>query len=162
MIGLTFQELKNTARKGMQLRKVLTSHILADKVKTLVCDRKMEVIPIELHYSDQMKRDLSRIKANSSVLRILPPYYLRYASFIRTQLQKYITASGVNISFVSGSNRSLDQLLRRSKYDVIIVDPLSLARIPEDVQTGNQILPVRLELDLKSLEAARIRAGVIV
>jgi GntR family transcriptional regulator len=162
VIGLTIPELKNAARKGTQLRKALTTHLLSDVFQSSLPGRTIEVIPVELRYSDQMVKELGRIKAHSSVLRVLPPYYLRYARFIRAQLQKWIKAPGVEISFVSGTNRSIEKALKGFKFDYIILDPASLDKIPHEVQKSSHILMVRMKLDPKSLEAARIRAGVII
>jgi DNA-binding transcriptional regulator YhcF (GntR family) len=162
VIGLTIPELKNAARKGTQLRKVLTTHLLSDAFQSLLPGRTIEVSPVELHYSDQMVKELGRIKAHSSVLRVLPPYYLPYARFIRAQLKKWIKAPGVEISFVSETNRSFEKALKGFKYDYIIVNPASPNEIPHEVQKSSHILMVRMQIDPKSLEAARIRAGVII
>jgi hypothetical protein len=95
------------------------------------------------------------------VLRILPPHFLPYADFIRAQMQKWIKASEVEISLVSVADRSFQKLLKGSNYDRIIADVALLDEIPHQLQKKCHILMMRLQLDLKSLEAARIRAGVI-
>ena len=108
-----------------------------------------------------MIQELDRIRPHSSVLRVLPPQFLPYAGFIRAQMQKRIKAPDVEISLVSVADRSFEKLLKGSNYDHIIVDAALLGEIPHEVQKSRHILMVRLQLDLKSLEAARIRAGVI-
>ena len=87
--------------------------------------------------------------------------FLPYADFIRAQMQKWIKARGVEISLVSVADKSFEKLLKGSNYDHIIVDPALLNEIPQEVQKSRHILMVQLQLDQKSLEAARIRAGVI-
>jgi hypothetical protein len=109
-----------------------------------------------------MIKELSQIRSNSSVLRVLPPDFLPYARFIRAQLQKRIKASGVEISFVSVADRPFEKLLKGSMHDHIIIDPTLVSEIPQKVRKGRHILVLRMQLDPKSLEAARIRAGVIV
>jgi hypothetical protein len=59
------------------------------------------------------------------------------------------------------ADKSFEKLLKSSNYDHIIVDPALIDNIPPEVQKSRHILMVRLQLDLKSLETARIRAGVI-
>jgi DNA-binding transcriptional regulator YhcF (GntR family) len=162
VIGLTTLELKSAARKGTQPRKALTSHLIHDFVQSSLPGRKIEVIPVEVRYSDQMIKELDRIRPHSSVLRVLPPHFLPYAGFIRAQLQKRIKAPDVGISLVSVADRSFEMLLKGSKYDFIIVDPTLLSEIPHEVQKSCKILMVQMQLDQKSLEAVRIRAGVIV
>jgi hypothetical protein len=161
VIGLTTLELESAAHKRTQLRKALTSHLMRDPVQSSIPGRKIEVIPVEVRYSDQMIKELERIGPNASVLRILPPHYLPQADFIRAQLQKWIKAPGVEISFVSVADKSFEKLLKASKYDYVIVDPNLLGKIPQEVQKGRHVLMLRLQLDLESIEAARIRAGVI-
>jgi DNA-binding transcriptional regulator YhcF (GntR family) len=162
VVGLTLRELKSAARKGTQLRKVLTNHLLRDLVQSSLPGKKIEVIAVEARYSDQMIKELSQIRSNSSVLRVLPPDFLPYARFIRAQLQKRIKASGVEISFVSVADRPFEKLLKGSMHDHIIIDPTLVSEIPQKVRKGRHILVLRMQLDPKSLEAARIRAGVIV
>jgi DNA-binding transcriptional regulator YhcF (GntR family) len=162
VIGLTVLELESAARKGTQLRKALTNHLIRDIVQSSLPGRKIEVIPVEVRYSDEMIAELERIRPHSSVLRVLPPQFLPYAGFIRAQLQKRIKAPGVEISLVSAADTSFEKLLKGSNYDHIIVDPTLLSEIPHEVQKSRRILMVQLQLDQKSLEAARIRAGVIV
>ncbi len=160
--GLTILELKRAARKGTQLRKALTSHLLRDFVQSSISGRKIEVIPVEVRYSDQMIKVLDRIKSHSSVLRVLPPHFMPYAGFIRAQLQTRIKSPDVEISLISVADRSLEKLLKGSRYDFIILDPTLLSEIPHEVQKSRHILMVQMQLDQKSLEAARIRAGVII
>jgi DNA-binding transcriptional regulator YhcF (GntR family) len=162
VIGLTIRELKSAARKGTQLRKVLTNHLMRDEVQSLLPGRTIDVIPVEVRYSDKMIKELERIRSHSSVLRILAPNFLPYARFIRAQLQKRIKAPGIEISIISVAGRSFKKVLNGSKYDHIIVDPTLLSKIPPEVQKNRRILAVQLQFDPKSLEAARIRAGVIV
>ena len=162
VIGLTILELKSAARKGTHLRKALTNHLIGDLVQSSLRGRTIEVIPVEVSYSEQMIKELARIRSHSSVLRVLAPHSLPNARFILAQLQKWIKAPGVEISFVSVADRSFKKLLKSSKYDYIIVDPTLLSEIPHEVRKSRHILVVRMQLDPKSLEAARIRAGVIV
>jgi hypothetical protein len=162
VIGLTVLELESAARKGTRLRKALTSHLICDFVQSSLPERKIEIIPVEVRYSDEMIAELERIRPHSSVLRVLPPHFSPYAGFIRAQLQKRIKAPGVEISLVSAADTSFEKLLKGSNYDHIIVDPTLLSEIPHEVQKSRSILMVQMQLDQKSLEAARIRAGVIV
>jgi GntR family transcriptional regulator len=162
IIGLTIQELQSAALKGTQLRKVITNHIIRDLVQSSLPGRTIEVIPVDVRYSDQVIAELDRIRPHSSVLRIIPPSFLPYAGFIRAQMQQRIKVRGVEISLVSVADKSFETLMRVSKYDYIIVDPTLLNEIPHEVQKSCHILMVQMQLDQKSLEAVRIRAGVIV
>jgi len=121
------------------------------------------VIPIEVRYTEQTTRDLARIRSNSSVLRVLAPTYAGHASFIIAQLRKWVRSPGVEISAVSVRDvESFENLLNGSDYDRIIFDPGTLSDVPPNLQRSPRIMLVRLQLDPASLEAARIRAGVII
>jgi GntR family transcriptional regulator len=161
VIGLSLEELKRAAKKGTPLRKILTAHLVRDLVQFSLLGRRIEVIPIEVRYSEQTVRELSRIRSHSSVLRVLPAHLAPYARFILDQLHKWIKAPGIDISFVPQADISFEELLRGSAHSHIIVDPTTLSEIPPELQQNSRILVVRFQLDPISLETARIRAGVI-
>jgi len=78
-------------------------------------------------------------------------------------LQNWVRASGVKISWISVRDLShIKQLLNGSQYDCVIMDPGILSAVPDKLLQNPRILLVRLQLNPASLEAARIRAGVIV
>jgi GntR family transcriptional regulator len=159
--GLTIPEVESAVRKGTQPRKVITNHLIHHRAQSSLRGKTIEVIPVEIRYSDEMIKELDRIRPRSSVLRIVPAHFLPYTDFIRAQMQKWIKASEVEISLLSLADRSFQKSLKGSNYDPIIVDPSLLSEIPSEMQKNRHILIVRLQLDRKSLEAARIRAGVI-
>jgi hypothetical protein len=129
----------------------------------MISSKKIDVIPIEVVYTEQTIKDLAKIKANSSVLRILARPYFKNARFIIAQLQSWIRASAVRISWVSVRDISdIEQLLNGSQYDRVIMDPGILSAVPDRLLRNPRMLLVRLQLDPASLEAARIRANVII
>jgi hypothetical protein len=129
----------------------------------MIPGKKIDVVPIEVAYTEQTIRNLSKIKANSSVLRVLAQPYVKYARFIIDQLQKWVTAPGVEFSWVSVSELSdIEQLLNSSQYDRVIMDPGILSGVADKLLRHPKLLLVRLQLSPASLEAARIRSGVII
>jgi hypothetical protein len=96
-------------------------------------------------------------------LRILAPAYVDNAPFIMAQLRKWVRSSGVRISWISVRDVSnFEKLLNGSQYDRVIMDPGILSDVPQKLRRNSRILLVRLRLNSASLEAARIRAGVII
>jgi DNA-binding transcriptional regulator YhcF (GntR family) len=160
--GLTIEELKTAVGKGSGLRKALTNHLMRDYVKSLLRSKRIEVIPIEIRYTDQTIKELGRIKPRSSVIRILPPSFLPSAPFIIARFQKLIKPPRVEISSISVSDVCFEELLRNSQYDYIIAGPAILDDIAPEILRNRCIVALRMQLDAGSLEAARIRAGVIV
>ncbi len=163
VIGMTVTQLKAALRKRSVPRKILANHLRRDYIRSMISRKTIDVIPIEVAYTEQTIKDLAKIKADSSVLRVLAPPYVKNSRFIIAQLQKWIKAPGVKISSVSVSDiPDIDALLGRSQYDRVIIDPGILTAMPEKTLRNPRILLVRLQLDPASLEAARIRTGVII
>jgi DNA-binding transcriptional regulator YhcF (GntR family) len=162
VIDLTTTELKQAVRNGRVPRKVLVNHLRRDDVRSIIPNKRIDVIPIEVEYTEQTIEELGRIAANSSILRILAPDYADNASFIMAQLRKRMRSSGIRISWISVRDVSnFEKLLKGSQYDRVILDPGILGEVPEKLRRNPRILLVRLRLNPASLEAARIRAGVI-
>jgi len=163
VVGMPVLELKKALRKGSMPRKVLANHLRRNYIRSIVRSKKIDIIPIEVGYTEQTIKDLAKIKANSSALRILAPMYVDHAHFIIAQLQKWVRAPRVEISWTSVRDISdFEKLLNGSQYDRIIMDPGILGSVPEKFHRNPRILLVRLQLNPASLEAARIRAGVII
>lgn len=71
--------------------------------------------------------------------------------------------TGVRISWISVRDVSnFEKLLNRSQYDLVIMDPGILNDVFEKLRRNPRILLVRLRLNPASLEAARIRAVVLI
>jgi DNA-binding transcriptional regulator YhcF (GntR family) len=163
VIGMTVRQLKDALHKGSVPRKILANHLRRDRIRSMVSSKKIDVIPIEVAYTEQTIKDLAAIKANSSVLRVLAPPYVKNARFIIARLQNWVRAPGVKISWISARNLlHIKQLLNGSQYDCVIMDPGVLSAVPDKLLRNPRILLVRLQLSPASLEAARIRAGVII
>ena len=163
VVNLTIKELKNDASDNSKLRKVLVSYFFHDRVKSLFPGKKIEVIPITTRGSEQTARALARIKPNSSVLLILPPEVYPHASFIVAQLPKLITSRGIEISHISANTISnFEEFLNNSRYDIFLISPGAHEKVLHKLRTNPRILLMRMELDPASVEAARIRAGVVI
>jgi len=163
VIGMTVRQLKDAQRKGSVPRKILANHLRRDYVRSMISSRKIDVIPIEVVYTEQTIKELAKFKANSSVLRVLAPPYVKNARFIVAQLQNWVRAPGVKISCISVRRLSdTKQLLNGSQYDCVILDPGILSVVSDKLLRNSRIMLVRLQLNPASLEAARIRAGVII
>jgi GntR family transcriptional regulator len=163
VIGMTLLQLKAAPRKGFIPRKILATHLRCDYVRSMISSKKIDVIPIEVAYTKQTIKELAKIKANSSVLRILAQPYVKNARFIVAQLKKWVKAPGVKISWVGIRDLSdIEPLSNTSQYDSIVVDPGIMSAVPNQLLRNPRTMLLRLELSPASLEAARILAGVII
>jgi hypothetical protein len=161
--GMTIRQLKDALLRGFVPQKILANHLRRDYIRSMISSKKIDVIPIEVAYTEQTIKDLAKIKANSSVLRVLAQPYVKNARFIIAQLKTRVKAPGVRISWISVRNFSdIKNLLTGSQYDCVIMDPGILNAVPDKLLRNPRILLVRLQLSPASLESARIRAGVII
>jgi DNA-binding transcriptional regulator YhcF (GntR family) len=162
IIGLTPQELKR-APEGCKIRRILVNHILRDYIRSQVRNKKIDVIPIEIHYTEKTIKNLSRMKANSSVLLVLTQNAVRNSRFIIEGIQKWTKSPGVRISVFSlGDIASFQNLVNSSRYDFVIVGASAESEVPEALKRNPKVLVLKAQLDTASLEAARIRAGVLI
>jgi DNA-binding transcriptional regulator YhcF (GntR family) len=162
IVGMTIVELSKGFRRGTRLRKILANHLIHDKVASLARGKKVDIIPIQIVYTRQTIRDLGQISSNSSILAVLPPHALHSARFYVGQLRARMKSPGVEISSVSARDiSSFEHLLSSSRYDRIIVTPGARGKVPPEIWQNPRILMLRMQFDPASLEAARIRAGVI-
>jgi DNA-binding transcriptional regulator YhcF (GntR family) len=161
--GMSVLELKMALRSGAISKRVLVNHLRRDYIRSIIPSKRIDVIPIEVVYTEQTIKDLGKIKADSSVMRILAPQQVGNAPFIIAQLRKWVTSSGVEISWISERDvSSFEKLLNDSKYDRVIIDHGIMSQVPQELRRSPRILWVRRQLDPASLETARMRAGVII
>jgi DNA-binding transcriptional regulator YhcF (GntR family) len=162
VIGLTINELKLDYGEGRRIRKVLVNHLAHDAIRRVSRGRAIDIIPIDICYTEQTIRELEKIKV-SSILILLPDHAASSARFIVEHLHAWIKCRDTEISWI-GVNKAVDfeHLLGDARYDRILVSPGALSKVPVDLRRSSRFLLLRMELDPDDLEIARIRAGVIV
>ena len=162
VVGLSVDEFKLALNRGSKLQKVLVNHLIADSIRRMPRGRKIEVIPIEIRYTEQTIHALGKMKS-SSVLVLLPKHAVSSARFIVEQLYKWMKHKDANISWgLVDEVTDFRHLLKDSQYDRILVSPGARSKVPAELHPHSRILLLQMELDPEDLEIARIRAGVIV
>jgi DNA-binding transcriptional regulator YhcF (GntR family) len=163
VIGLTISELKAALRRGTRLRKVLVNHLNRDSIGSIPPGMKMDIIPVEIHYTKQTIRDLGKTKSKSSILVVLPRQAVNSARFIVGQLHKWMKSRDVEISWIPVRDvASFEQLLNSPQYDRVLITPGARSKVPLELRQSSRVLMLRMQLDPESLEIARIRSGVII
>jgi DNA-binding transcriptional regulator YhcF (GntR family) len=161
VVGLSVDECKLAPIRGNSLRKVLVNHLAADGVRRALRRRKLDIIPIEICYSEQTINALKRIKA-SAILVLLPIHALSSAHFIVDQLHKWMPGKDAKISWMSVDDvTDFKSLMNDSRYDCILVSPGARQKVPVNLHRSSHLILLQMELDPEALEIARIRAGVI-
>ncbi len=160
--GVSVRELGRFARRNSSRKKFLVSHIMHDYVRDLLPNKQCIIIPIEVYYSPQTIRKLEKIKSNVSIQLILLPHPSHRIHFMIAQLQRLIKSPGIEISpvFIDEST-DFRQLLSNTEYDYSIVGPGIRGKVPHEMRRNPDIVRLEPILDPASLEAARIRAGVV-
>jgi DNA-binding transcriptional regulator YhcF (GntR family) len=162
VIGLTVEEFKLALGNSSKLRKVLVNHLALDNIRRVLRGREIDIIPIEICYTEQTIKALGRIRA-SSVLVLLPNHAVLSARFIIEQLRKWMKCGDAKISWISVNKvKDLKRLLNDSKYDCILMSPGARNQVPVELRQSSRILQLQMEFDPEGLQIARIHAGVIV
>ena len=161
VIGLSIDEFKHALTHGSKLQKVLVNHLYADSVRRASRGREIDIISIEICYTEQTIKALEKIKAGS-ILLLLPNHAVPSARFIVEQLRKWMKCKDANISWMAVNNvEDFKRLLNDTHYDRILVSPGARNKVPGEHQQSSRYLLLQMELDPAGLETARIRAGVI-
>jgi len=162
VVGLSTDEFKFALNRGSELRKVLVNHLIADSIRRMPRGRIIDIIPIEICYTEQTIKALGKLKS-SSILVLLPKHAISSARFIVEQLHKWMKCKDAKISWKPVDEvADFEHLLNNSKYDRILVSPGSRSAVPVELHDSKRILLLQMDLDPEALEIARIRAGVIV
>jgi DNA-binding transcriptional regulator YhcF (GntR family) len=160
--GLSTKEFKVALESGSKPRKVLVNHLIADTIRRIPRGRKIEIIPIEIRYTEQTIKELEKIRA-SSMLVLLPKHAISSARFIVEQLHRWMKCKDAKISWMSVDEvADFRHLMKNSRCDRILVSPGARDKVPVELRRNSRILLLQMDLDPEALEIARIRAGVIV
>jgi GntR family transcriptional regulator len=163
VVGLAFHDLKAALGSGAVRRKILVNHMACESVRALLPRNKSDVIPIELRTSDQIEKDLEKIRSNSSVMVIHRPQPLHSIQFILAPLRRDLEPRGIQLlSHAIRDTSGFRELLKESRHDYYLVGPGAWPDVPVDLRQDPRVLQLGVHLDPASLESARVRAGVIV
>jgi GntR family transcriptional regulator len=161
--GIIFRELKAVIRGSASMQKILVNHIMYDHTCALIPKKKSAIIPVKVRASEQTIKLLGGIRANSSVLLIHQPHPSHRVHYMIAQFQKLVKSPGVKISSISARKvSSFKELLDSGRYDYYLVGPAVRGEVPHELRQDPHILQINPQLDPASLEAARIRAGVVI
>jgi hypothetical protein len=162
VVGLSVDEFKLALKRGSRLQRVLVNHLFADKLRRILRGKKVDIIPIEICYTEETIRALGKIKS-VSVLVLLSKHAISSARFIVDQLYKWMKHKDANISWMLVDEvADFRDLLKDSQHERILISPGARSRVPVELRQNSRLLFLQMELDSEDLEIARIRAGVIV
>lgn len=161
--GIDFEELKKDIANGTATPKILVNHILSEYIRPMLTNKKSTVIQIEVRISEHTMNLLAGIKRDSSVLLIHQPHPAHRVHYMVEQIGKLIKSPGVHMHSTSIRKiRNFGKLLSSSEYDYYLIGPGVRGEVPHEHRRNSRVLQIDPQLDLASLETARIRAGVVI
>lgn len=163
VLGVTLQGLKAAIAKRPGRVKILANHMIFDSVRTMLPRNKSDAIPVELNSVGPAMRTVEKIKPNSSVMVLYMPQPAHRVQFILAGVKRLMEPRNIKISACPVRSMShVRELLKKSEYDYYYVGPAARGEVPPEFRNDSRVLQVHAQLNPASLEAARIRAGVII
>ena len=161
--GYSLEELAALPKKQVQtIRKVLTNYIRFDQVRRIV-PHSTEVIPLSLTFAEQTIRELGRLPSTSKLVLVLGDEDYSSLSLMLESYRKIVIKPETKISALPFTKiKNLHKFVNAAKYDKIIFSNRIWDSIPESLKKIPKVTRPHMEVDLSSLESARIHAGVII
>jgi hypothetical protein len=106
VLGFTYPELRKAMGRGSSVRKVLADHVRPDYVRSLVGNKKIDVIPVKVYQTPETIERFRRIKSGSSVLLISPDDDFFDPRFAVGEVRKLMTCPRISISGITESDVS--------------------------------------------------------
>lgn len=161
--GYSLEELAKLPKPEMQtIRKVLTNYIRFDQVRRIV-KNGAEVIPLGLTFAEQSVKELGRLPAGANLVLVLDDEDYPSLSLLVDLYHKLVLKPGTNINAVSLRKiQDINKFVKSAKYDKIIFSNRIWDEIPDTVKKNPKVTRPYMEVDLSSLENARIYSGVII
>ena len=162
--GLSIEDLAGMKRAEMnKLRRIATNYFRLDEVSRIVRGTDIDVIPLSLSFTPAMLAEFERLPAHSKVVLILDDRDYPSLKLILESYRKVLVRPSAHLDSLPWSKaRDLKRLVRSNTYNKIIISNRVWGKVPEAVKKHPRVTRPQMEIDLASLESARLRAGVIV
>ena len=151
------------SQKKPQRLCVLTNYIRLDAVRQMLRGKRIQVIPLGLTFTEEAVRDFSGLARNSNVLLVVEDSDYPVLSLIAKPYRVLLTDESVKFETRPLSKiKNLDALARSGRYARIVISNRLWEQMSEKVRNLPNVTRPQLQIDLPSLEEARIKAGVII
>ncbi len=161
--GYSAEELAAMPKQQLKkIRKILTNYIRFDQVRR-IAKGNSEVIPLGLSFSSQTIKEFARLPGSANVVLVLdkqdyPSLRLLLELYRKILIKPTHTISALALQSVG----DLHKFVHSDEYQKIIFSNRIWDGIPEDLKKNPKVTRPHMEVDLASLESARIQTGVIV
>lgn len=161
--GYSIEELAAMPKPQLKkIRKILTNYIRFDQVRRIVKD-SCEVLPLGLSFSSQTTKEFARLAANANVVLVLDKQDYSSLRFLLDLYRKILIKPTSTINALSfQSVGDLHKFVHSDEYQKIIFSNRIWEGIPDSLKKNPKVTRPHMEIDLASLESARIQSGVII
>jgi DNA-binding transcriptional regulator YhcF (GntR family) len=161
--GFSLAELEAMSRPDLKrIRKILTNYIRYDEVRHIV-KSGVDVIPLGLTFSPVTVREFSRLHSHANVVLILDDRDYPSLSLLLELYHKILIKPTVKLSALPLSEvKDLQKLVASSKYDKLIFSNRIWDDLSDTIKRNPRVTRPHMDVDLGSLESARIDAGVVI
>jgi DNA-binding transcriptional regulator YhcF (GntR family) len=162
--GISFEELSGMEPKRLkQIQKFLVSYLRVDQVRKLLRKTSANIIPIGIKIKHATLMEFKKFPSGVSVLLVMDDRDRPIAPFlVELYKREYLPPSINVVPGPFGKIGSLKALVNSTKYHRLIFATSIWEKLPEDIKKHPRATHPQIDLDLASIESARISAGVIV
>ena len=160
--GYSLDELASMPKTELKLiRKILTNYIRLDQVRRIV-KNSIEVIPLGLAFSEQTIKEFARLPRTAKLVLVLDDQDYPSLSMLLELYRKILIKPTAQISALPLRKiRDVHKFVKSAEYDKVIFSNRIWDGIPPDIKRNPRVTRPHMEVDLASLESARIRTGVV-
>jgi GntR family transcriptional regulator len=163
VMGLSVRELTSPSRGNLRRGStLLVNQFLYEDVLTVARAADARVFPVRMRIGDRLQRRLRRLPAKARVLLVLPDDLFAHAG--GAVRRHYAHLFGRNRRFVAkplGTAQDLFVAVKSRRFQLILLSPIVWEQVPTRLKRGSLVERMVDEPDPRSLEGARLVAGVL-
>ena len=162
--SLSIDELRALPKaKLSKIRTVLANYIRYDEVRDIVKRKRIEVIPVGLSFTAETVAEFSKLPRDSSVLLIFDERDQPLQQLIAAPFNQLLSDPSVKFRATSIDKvKDLAALAHSGRYAKLVISNRLWEQLPDSIRQLPGVTRTHMEIDLPSLEQARLKAGVIV
>ncbi len=145
------------------IRCILTNYLRFDEVRQIISRKRIDVIPLSLIFTPEMKETFRRLPSNANVVLAVSDSDYPSLALILEEYRKILVDPSVKMTA-----RPISQIpdparfVKSKNYQLVIFSNRIWDEIPEKVKKMPRVTRPMMDIDLASLESIRIRAGVVI
>jgi GntR family transcriptional regulator len=161
--AMSIAALKEMGPSRMKkISKVLTNYLRYDEVVAAVDNQEIDVLPLGLTFEQVTVREWSAIPSGAAVAYVMDDHDYPALTLILAMYRKILLDPSIEITAVAiGHIPDLKKFVNSRKYQKVIFSNRVWEDLPDALKRHSRVTHARMNVDLGSLENARIRAGVI-